>query len=70
MRDVNYNQDLEFHNKLAELIQIVDGNRDCMHWEDKQGELEHKILYLLKNRNRDSWLYIKERVINDDEYYE
>ncbi len=67
--DVNYNKYWEFYNKLAELVQIVDENRDCMNWEDSRGELENKILYLIKNREDDSRLYIKERVIDDGEYY-
>ena len=60
----------EFKNKLAELIQFVCENEDYMNWEDNRGDLEHKILYLIKNRENDSSLYIKERVINYDEYYE
>ena len=67
--DASYNNYLEFHNKLAELIQIVDENKDRMNWEDSRGELENKILYLIKNRERDSRLYIKERVVDLEDYY-
>lgn len=68
--DIEYNRYKIFKDKLAELIEIVDENQECMSWEDSRGDLEHKILYLIKNRENDSRLYIKERVINYDEYYE
>jgi hypothetical protein len=68
--DAEHNKYNIFRDKLTELIEIVDENQDWMNWEDRLGDLEHKILYLIKNRKKDSRLYIKERVIDYGEYYE
>ena len=39
-----------FSSLLDELIEFVEENEKYMEWEDANGDLEQKILYLIKNR--------------------
>ena len=48
-----------FESKLDDLIKFVDDNKEMFDWEDNQGDLVCKILYLIKNREDDRYHYIE-----------
>ena len=52
-----------FSSLIDELIDFIEdpGNRKYMEWEDVSGNLEQKILYLIKNRVDDDIYYIAEK---------
>lgn len=52
-----------FSNLIDELIDFVENpdNKKYMEWEDMSGNLEQKILYLVKNRVDDDIYYIAEK---------
>ena len=50
-----------FESKLDDLIKFVDDNKEMFDWEDNQGDLTCKILYLIKFREDDKYLYIEEK---------
>ena len=50
-----------FESKIDDLIKFVKDNKEMLDWEDNQGDLVCKILYLIKNREDDKYLYIEEK---------
>lgn len=48
-----------FESKLDDLIKFVDENKEMFDWDDRQGDLTCKILYLIKNREDDRYHYIE-----------
>lgn len=50
-----------FSGMVDDLIDFVEDNAQYMDWEDSNGGLEEKILYLIKNRGMDDLLYIAEK---------
>ena len=56
-----------FSSLLDELIDFVEDpdNKKYMEWEDAYGDLEQKILYLIKNRVDDDLYYVAEKEENN-----
>lgn len=47
-----------FSGLIDELIDFVEENEKYMEWEEPNGDLEHMILYLIKNKDKDKDLFI------------
>ena len=51
-----------FSQLIEELIDFVEDNKKYMEWDDPHGDLEQKILFLIRNRVDDNLFYIEEKV--------